>query len=130
MGKATSANLSHPPGGQRSLSPGAAVVRSLSDRLVEAQRPIRILDAIKWDDAIEQDFFAAGCRRQPAISRDYYLRRPLPFNPEHKRQELLALEADSKRLLGGSAVGKVLLHRCAEYRLVIDLLEQRGTPGL
>ena len=35
-------------------------VRALSDRLVEAQRPIRILDSIKWDESIEQGFFAAG----------------------------------------------------------------------
>ena len=25
-------------------------IRSLSDRIVEAQTPIRVLDAIKWDD--------------------------------------------------------------------------------
>jgi hypothetical protein len=30
-------------------------VKTLSDRIVKAQQPIRILDAIKWDDAIKQE---------------------------------------------------------------------------
>src|SRR5439155_15090438 len=49
----------------RPLSGYEQMVRRLSDRLVEAQRPIRILDAIKWDDDIERAFFAAGCRELP-----------------------------------------------------------------
>ena len=32
------------------------VIRSLSDRIVEAQAPIRVLDAIKWDDGIRDTF--------------------------------------------------------------------------
>src|SRR6516164_9351980 len=67
---------------QRPLTAYESMVRTLSDRLVEAQRPIRILDAIKWDDDIERAFFAAGCRKLPPVDRDYYLARPLPFDPE------------------------------------------------
>src|SRR5215472_127035 len=50
----------HVPRGNDSqqLSPYQQLIRSLSDRLVDAQRPIRILDAIKWDDPIERAFFA------------------------------------------------------------------------
>ena len=32
-------------------------IRALSDRLVTLQKPIRILDAIKWDESIKEDFF-------------------------------------------------------------------------
>ena len=64
-------------------------VRELSDRLVEAQRPIRILDAIKWDSSVRNAFFASGCREMPAIDADYYAQRnPLDFNPADKRDEL------------------------------------------
>ena len=35
-------------------------VLELSKRIVAAQAPIRILDAIKWDDEVQQKFFAAG----------------------------------------------------------------------
>jgi hypothetical protein len=45
-------------------------IRRLSDRLVAAQRPFRILDAIKWDDDIELAFFAGGCRQQPPVTRE------------------------------------------------------------
>lgn len=31
-------------------------VKALSDRILQAQQPIRILDAIKWDDTIKQEF--------------------------------------------------------------------------
>lgn len=104
-------------------------IRQLSDRLVQAQRPFRILDAIKWDDTIEKAFFAGGCRQQPAVARDYYNRRPLPFEPHTKRQELLDLETDVRRQLGDDhAAGRILLRMCEEYRDVIDLLVHRGTP--
>src|SRR5579862_2413792 len=97
----------------RSLSPYEAQVRALSDRLVEAQRPIRILDAIKWDDDVEKAFFAAGCRQLPAVTRDYYSRRPLSFIPESKRQELLGIERDVRRQVGEShAAGRIMMRMC------------------
>jgi uncharacterized protein (TIGR02421 family) len=114
----------------RSLSPYEAQVRGLSDRLVEAQRPIRILDAIKWDDEVERAFFAADAKVLPPVTRDYYLRRPLPFNAAAKRSELLALERDIRRQLGTyNAAGQLMARTCEEYRHVVDLLDQRGTPG-
>ena len=58
------------------------LVRELSDRIVEAQRPIRILDAIKWNGAVRTEFFASGARNIPAVDADYYLREnPLEFDP-------------------------------------------------
>ena len=67
MGKITAAmnGRTHRP-----LSPYESMVRTLSDRLVEAQRPIRILDAIKWDDDVERAFFARGGRELPSVTRD------------------------------------------------------------
>ena len=35
------------------------LVRELSDRIVEAQRPIRILDGIKWCNAVRGGLFAS-----------------------------------------------------------------------
>lgn len=114
----------------RPLSTYEELIRSLSDRLVEAQRPIRILDAIKWDDDIERAFFAAGCRKLPPVDRDYYLSRPLPFDPEQKRQDLLTIERDIRQRLGKyNAAGQIMMRMCAEYRQVVDLLISRGTPA-
>src|ERR1700751_6154042 len=112
----------------RSLNSYESLVRSLSDRLVEAQRPIRILDAIKWDDDIEQAFFEGGCRQLPPVTRDYYLSRPLPFDPEQKQHELHQIERDIRRQLGEvNAPGQIMARMCQEYREVIHLLTNRGT---
>jgi uncharacterized protein (TIGR02421 family) len=114
----------------RSLTTYESLVRSLSDRLVEAQRPIRILDAIKWDDEVERAFFAGGARALPPVGPDYYRRRPLPFDPESKREEFRSLERDVRRRLGPyNPAGRIMARMCAEYREVIDLLVHRGTPA-
>lgn len=112
----------------RTLSAYEAMVRSLSDRLVEAQRPIRILDAIKWEESVEQAFFERSARELPPVTRDYYARRPLPFNPETKTQEFHDLERDIRRRLGAlNAAGQVMTRMCEEYREVVGLLQSRGT---
>jgi uncharacterized protein (TIGR02421 family) len=103
-------------------------VRSLSDRLVEAQRPIRILDAIKWDDDVERAFFDKNCRELPPVTRDYYLSRPLPFDPEQKFHEFHGIERDIRRQLGEfNAPGQIMSRMCQEYREVVRLLTHRGT---
>src|SRR5436190_9849896 len=125
MGKITAATngLNHRP-----LSPYENMVRCLSDRLVEAQRPIRILDAIKWDDDIERAFFDRGGRELPPVTRDYYLSRPLPFDPEHKLHELHQIERDIRRRLGEfNAPGQIMSRMCEEYREVVHLLTHRGS---
>src|SRR5215475_12968061 len=86
--------------GALSFSPYQRTIRALSDRLVEAQRPIRVLDAVKWDDSIERAFFDTGGRELPPVTRDYYDRRPLSFEPEAKLQEFHLLERDIRRQLG------------------------------
>jgi uncharacterized protein (TIGR02421 family) len=115
--------LSHRP-----LSPYENLVRGLSDRLVEAQRPIRVLDAIKWDDEVERTFFAKNAQVLPPVTRDYYLSRPLPFDPEHKFHEFHQIERDVRRQLGEfNAPGQMMARMCQEYREVVRLLTHRGT---
>jgi uncharacterized protein (TIGR02421 family) len=104
-------------------------IRALSDRLVEAQRPIRILDAITWDDSIERCFFARGGRELPPVTSEYYHSRPLPFDPEAKIEELHGIERDVRRQLGDDALGEILTRMCEEYRGVVWMLARRGTPA-
>jgi len=75
-------------------------IRELSDRIVEAQQPIRVLDAIKWDAGVRDAFFAGGCKQQPVVDRDYYAARPLGFDAAEKRQQFYAIERDIVRRLG------------------------------
>lgn len=110
------------------LTDYAATVHRLSERLVEAQRPMRILDAIQWDESIERTFFAAQARSLPPVTRDYYLSRPLRFDPDQKDHEFRLIERDVRRQLGELDVaGRLLTRRCAEYREVVRMLRQRGS---
>ncbi|MBL8794273.1 MAG: flavohemoglobin expression-modulating QEGLA motif protein [Planctomycetia bacterium] len=114
------------PRWQRPAAQRAALIRTLSDRLVEAQRPIRILDAVKWTDVVEQQFLAARGRELPCITPDSY--RPLPFATELKRAEFAEIESEVGRLLGpADPAGRILTRMCREYRAAIDMLEHRGS---
>lgn len=103
-------------------------LRELSDRLVEAQRPIRILDSVQWDVSVEEAFFAAGARQLPAVDRAYYERRALSFDAEAKLAELAALEREVASKLGTlSPVAGILRRMCREYATVVRMLAGRGT---
>lgn len=105
-------------------------VRQLSERLVQAQQEIRILDAIKWDDGIEQQFFASHCKEQPAVDSQYYSGRPLPFDPEKKSAELEELALDIQRQLGEyNPIAVIMRRMCHEYDVVVQMLAARGTPA-
>jgi hypothetical protein len=103
-------------------------VRGLSDRIVEAQTPVRVLDAVKWDDNVRQAFFASNCRELPQIDRSYYEGRPLAFDSSAKKEEFQNIERDITRQLGQfNPVGQIMRRMCKEYRMVIRMLEARGT---
>ena len=104
-------------------------VKALSDRIVKAQQPIRILDAIKWDDNIKQEFFKYKCRKLPAVTIEYYRNRPLCFEVAEKKQEFHQIERDLVRKLGQLNPLSVIMRRiCREYQDVVYMLEARGTP--
>ena len=104
------------------------IIRALSGRLVEAQTPIRVLDAIKWDDGVRQAFIQGKGRQMPAVDRAYYEGRPLAFDSAAKKLEFQNIERDITRQLGQfNPVGQIMRRMCKEYRMVIRMLEARGT---
>lgn len=105
-------------------------VKTLSDRIVKAQQPIRVLDAIKWNDNIKQSFFESGCKNLPLVNAEYYQQQcPLNFSPEEKRHEFYQIERDLMRKLGQLNPLSVIMRRiCREYQAVVRMLEARGTP--
>ena len=103
-------------------------VRALSDRIVEAQAPVRVLDAVKWDDTVRQHFFAAGGRELPRVDRAYYEGRALGFDSSAKKEEFQNIERDITRQLGQfNPVGQIMRRMCREYRMVLRMIEGRGT---
>ncbi|HEY3646190.1 MAG TPA: flavohemoglobin expression-modulating QEGLA motif protein [Gammaproteobacteria bacterium] len=104
-------------------------LRDLSDRIVAAQKPIRILDHIKWEASIQEQFFAAGAKELPKVDGAYYAGRPLGFDPATKRQEFHEIERDITRSLGQfNSLGGIMRRMCREYMQVVRMLEARGTP--
>lgn len=107
----------------------AAAIHGLSERIVAAQKPIRILDAIKWDANVQEAFFAAGADSLPPVDKAYYEARPLGFDLSERRQIFHDIERDVIRSLGQlNPVGRIMIRMCREYRAVIRMLEARGAP--
>jgi uncharacterized protein (TIGR02421 family) len=105
------------------------LVRQLSDQIVEAQRPIRILDSIKWCGEVRGAFFASGCRELPMVDADYYRRKNLlDYDPGTLRAQLHQIERDIVRKLGQlNPLATIMRRMCREYQTVVRMLEARGT---
>ncbi|MBX9704745.1 MAG: flavohemoglobin expression-modulating QEGLA motif protein [Gammaproteobacteria bacterium] len=110
------------------LTKQQVLVHELSKRIVVAQKPLRILDAIKWEPEIQQQFFADKAQKLPEITKEYYQRQPLDFDPEATKQEFRDIEQDIQCQLGHCAgIGEMMQDRCREYIKAIELIEARGT---
>ncbi|MDX7870503.1 tyrosine/phenylalanine carboxypeptidase domain-containing protein, partial [Aeromonas caviae] len=104
-------------------------LKSLSDELLALQKPIRILDAIKWPRHLQSDFLASGGKALPAIDRHFYESLPLGFDPRNKYLELKELRDRIRRRLGPQDdLGRILQETVDQYMVVIEMLRQRGQP--
>lgn len=105
-------------------------IHELSEMIVAVQKPIRILDALKWDASVEQFFFDNKCKKLPNIDFEYYHRNnPLTFDPKKKIEELREIDRMIRRRLGQySGVGDIMQRMCYEYTRVVEMLMARGTP--
>ncbi len=113
---------------QQPLTPEQHIIRTLSDRLVALQQPIRILDAIKWDESIKADFFKNKFQQLPKVDRDYYAKRALPFLPKELTAEFHVLIRDIRNQLGQySGISKIMIRLCQEYCQAILMIDGRGT---
>ncbi|HXH55116.1 MAG TPA: flavohemoglobin expression-modulating QEGLA motif protein [Gammaproteobacteria bacterium] len=106
------------------------VIRDLSEKIVAAQRPIRILDALKWNSTVEEAFFKSGCKELPNVrGPEFYEQNPLKFDPDKKIDEFNQIERDIRRELGQfNSVGAIMQRMCREYCTVVEMLNARGTP--
>jgi uncharacterized protein (TIGR02421 family) len=110
------------------FTPYQKTLHELSERIVEAQKPIRVLNALKWTPDIKEHFFHKKCKELPPITEAYYQKIPLLFDSDNKIEEFYDIERDIKRLLGQySGIGNTMLRMCREYREVVRMLNARGT---
>ncbi|RYZ62515.1 MAG: DUF1704 domain-containing protein, partial [Proteobacteria bacterium] len=101
-------------------------VSQLAGRLVEGQRPIRVLQSIKWDASVEERFFKNKFRELPEVDVSDY--EELGFEPREKAREFEEIAKDAETELGeGDSIGQILVKTAMEYRDVCRMLESRGT---
>lgn len=106
------------------------LICQLSKRIVDAQSQIRILDTIKWDESIKEEFFKHKCEKLPNIDDAYYQQRGLPFDAAEKIDEFRLILRDAQNQLGQySPITRLLRRQCDEYIKAVLMLDARGTPA-
>jgi uncharacterized protein (TIGR02421 family) len=94
-------------------------LRRLSDRILQAQRPIRVLRAINWGPQVHERFFKHGAKELP---RPEY--PALGFAPEATVKELRAIR---REIRGRNPVEELLRRKCDEFITLSQMLAARGT---
>lgn len=103
-------------------------VASLAQRLVDAQRPIVVLNSLKWPSATLEEFQRSRYREPPRVSSEDYRAIDIGLSPEQKREEFRTIEQDTRRELGDrDAIGAILIETARQYAMVTEMLEARGT---
>lgn len=103
------------------------VVSQLAARIVEAQRPIRVLNAIRWEDSVEEQLKKSKYKEMPKVD---YANIELGFDPREKAEVFEGIARDIDRELGErDAIGRIMTTTALEYRDVVHMLASRGTPA-
>ncbi len=100
-------------------------ILELSLLLNFAQKPIQILDSVKWGDEIEEGLLKSNFKELPVI--DYKL-KPLKFDTSKKLQEFRDLRLKITNELGDQdPLAAILIRNCIQYEDVVRMLMNRGT---
>ncbi|AUN97590.1 flavohemoglobin expression-modulating QEGLA motif protein [Bacteriovorax stolpii] len=100
------------------------IILELSLILNELQKPIQILDSVKWSEGIEDFLVKNKFKELPEISYD---NRPLKYDPVKKLQEFKELRLKIQRELGArDPLGLIMTRNCIQYEDVIRMLMARG----
>jgi uncharacterized protein (TIGR02421 family) len=104
-------------------------IRNLSERIVEAQRPIRVLDALRIPARIMESISASNYRELPSLTAaDYRAHAPLGYDPLKKQEELREIILDIERELSHQdPLRHLLVHMAEQYMDVVEMLMNRGT---
>lgn len=105
----------------------AQKIFKLSQLIVRAQAPIRVLDAVKWDNRVDEFLLKTSFKRIPSWGTEDYKRINLGFIPKYKIREFANIMQTIDRTLGKrDRVGNLLKKNCQEYSDVCLMLEGRG----
>ena len=93
-------------------------------QLIQVQKPIQVLDAIKWNEGFEEEIIKNNFKVMPTID---YNKNQLKYDPLKKLQELKELRLNMTKDLGEKdPLGAILIRNCLQYEDVIRMLMNRG----
>jgi uncharacterized protein (TIGR02421 family) len=99
-------------------------ILELSLLLNQAQKPIQVLDAVKWNEGIEDKIISSNFKEMPAID---YNENPLKYDPVKKLKEFSELRLKINKDIGeNDPLGAILIRNCLQYEDVINMLRNRG----
>ena len=100
------------------------ILAKLSQRVLDAQKPLRILQALRWDASVEEQFLRGKQRDLPKVT---YASSDLGFDADAKIAEFDEILRDCERELGEQdRLGRILRQTAMEYRDVVGMLKARG----
>ena len=99
-------------------------ILEFSLELNEIQKPIQILEAVKWNEEHENFIIKNNFKELPKVT---YHDRPLKFDPDKKLQEFKQLRFKITKELGANdPLAKILIRNCLQYEDVVAMLKHRG----
>lgn len=99
------------------------ILAKLSQRVLDAQKPLRILQALRWEASVEDQFLRGKQRDLPKVT----YASDLGFDPDAKMAEFDEILRDCERELGEQdRLGRILRQTAMEYRDVVGMLKARG----
>lgn len=104
-------------------------LKQFSERLVEAQRQVRLLEAVKWDPQIIEDVRKSKFKELPKVNVETYENISLGYDPNAKIEELQKIANDLVSDIGPEdSLVRILIASCHEYQDLLRMLQVRGKP--
>ncbi len=104
-------------------------LKALSERLVEVQKPVRLIDSIKWDSKTLDDVRRSKFKELPKVDAAYYEKLSFGYDPVTKIAEFQSIIDEVQTEIGSEdALARILVHSCREYQDLVNMLSVRGKP--
>lgn len=102
-------------------------IKEISEQIIQAQKPIRIMDAIKHDPALFEKFKKSKYKDIPKLPKDYYSVKNLDYSIAQKNKEFKEIKSNIHKIFGpDNDLGLLLTEIVDEYSTVLDLIKNRG----
>lgn len=104
-------------------------LKQFSERLIEAQKQVRLLEAVRWDPRVVEEVRKSKYKELPKVDVSTYEENGLGYDPDLKIAELQSIADDLVNEIGPEdSLVKILLESCRDYQDLLRMLKVRGKP--